>query len=80
MIKFIQDSYKPELCKFYTGMLKICAYWQDRIYACIFQIIWQYKRNFHKTIQGISKSLLFLFNFIPWIDFYKSIQKFSESA
>ena len=29
-----------------------------------FQIIWPYKKDFHKTIQGISKSLFFLFNYI----------------
>ena len=45
-------------------MQKINPYQQDRIYACILQIIWQCKKNFHKTIQGISKSLFFMFNYI----------------
>ena len=34
------------------------------IYAHIFQIIWEYKKNFQKTICGISKSLFFLFDYI----------------
>ena len=45
-------------------MQKIYPFRQGRIYACIFQIIWQCKKNFHKTIQGISKSPFFLFNYI----------------
>ena len=63
-IKVTQDSYKLQLRKFYTDMRKNYPYRQARIYACIFQIIWQYKKNFHKTIQRISKSLSFLFNHI----------------
>ena len=50
--------------KFYTDMQKIYPFQQGRIYACIFQIIWQCKKNFHKTIRGISKSPFFLFNYI----------------
>ena len=30
---------------------------EGRIYAYIFQIIWQYNTDFHKTVWGISKSL-----------------------
>ena len=45
-------------------MRKFYPHWQGRIYAHIFQIIWQYKKNFHKTILGISKSLFFLFKYI----------------
>ena len=52
------------MCKFYTDMQKIYPYWQGRIYAHIFQIIWQYKKNFHKTVLGIDESLFFLFNYI----------------
>ena len=65
-------------------MQKINPYRQDRIYACILQIIWQYKKNFQKTIQGISKSLFsYLITFekdVPWIVFYESNKIFSESA
>ena len=46
-----------------SDMQKIYPYWQGRIYACIFQFIWQCKKNFYKTIWGI-KSLLFLYNYI----------------
>ena len=43
-------------------MQKIYPQQQGRIYPSIFPIIWHYKKNFHKTIWGISKSLLFLLN------------------
>ena len=45
-------------------MQKIYPYSQGKIYAHIFQIIWQYKKNFYKIILGIRKSLSFLFNYI----------------
>ena len=45
-------------------MRKIWPYQLGRIYAYIFQIIWKYKKNFQKTIWGISKLQFFLFNYI----------------
>ena len=45
-------------------MQKIYPYRQGIIYAWIFQIIWQYKKNFHKTIEEIIKSLFSLSNYI----------------
>ena len=64
MIKFPQDLHKLKLRKFCTDMRKIYLYWQGRIYAHIFQIIWQCKKNFHKSTLGISKWLFFLFKYI----------------
>ena len=64
-------------------MRKIYPYRQGIIYAWIFQIIWQYKKNFHKAIEGIiSHYFPYLITFwkVLWIDFYESNQKFSESA
>ena len=45
-------------------MQKIYPYQHGIIYTYILQIIWEYKKNFHKTIQEISNSQFFLFNYI----------------
>lgn len=42
--------------KNFSDIQKIFPYWQGKICAYIFQIIWKCKRNFHKTFLGISKS------------------------
>ena len=62
-------------------MQKIYPFWQGRIYTCIFQIIWKYKKKFCKTIWGISKSLFFLFDYIiessvDYIILMKAIRNF----
>ena len=62
-------------------MQKIYPFWQGRIYTCIFQIIWKYKKKFCKTIWGISKSLFFLFEYIiessvDYIILMKAIRNF----
>ena len=64
MIKFSQDSHKLYCLHFtQTCVRKIYPYLQGSIRTHILQIIWQYKKNFHKTILEVSKSLFFSFSY-----------------